>query len=406
MSLESVIDSIEKARDNIISDMVEMIRIPAIGPFNGGEGETARADHLMSYLKDFDVVERKDVADIHFPSVNRPNIIAKKFGKEKGTVWIVSHMDTVLPGDLSKWDSPPFEPKVDGDRIFGLGAEDNGQAVIASIYGAKFIENGSLSKKSIGLAIVSDEETTSLMGISHLIDEGCFSEDDVIIVPDWGVPGGTMIEVAEKHLLWFKVCVNGKQIHGSIPDKGLNSFRISADLICKLSDRLKEKFGNSNPIFRPSVSTFEPTKSYSDPVSVNIIPGYFEFYMDCRILPEYDPEIVFDYVKRIVSEYSEETEAEIGVVLEQMTFSGKPSSTDSEAFKAFRESVEAVVDGKVETVGVGGGTCANFFRLKGMDAYVWQTGGGTLHQPNEHVFVSNIISDAKVYANLFYRLCV
>ena len=271
---------------------------------------------------------------------------------------------------------------------------------------AKFIENGSLSKKSIGLAIVSDEETTSLMGISHLIDEGCFSEDDVIIVPDWGVPGGTMIEVAEKHLLWFKVCVTGKQIHGSIPDKGLNSFRISADLICKLSDRLKEKFGNSNPIFRPSVSTFEPTKSYSDPVSVNIIPGYFEFYMDCRILPEYDPEIVFDYVKRIVSEYSEETEAEIEVVLEQMTFSGKPSSTDSEAFKAFRESVEAVVDGKVETVGVGGGTCANFFRLKGMDAYVWQTGGGTLHQPNEHVFVSNIISDAKVYANLFYRLCV
>lgn len=406
MSLESIIDSIENSRKDIISDMVEMIKIPAIGPFNGGSGETERADHIMSYLTGFDSVERKDIMDLHFPNVNRPNILAKKNGKEKGTVWIVSHMDTVLPGDLSKWDSPPYEPRVDGDRIYGLGAEDNGQAVIASIYGSKFFESGSLSKKSIGLAIVADEETTSLMGIHHLIDQGCFSEDDVIIVPDWGVPGGTMVEVAEKHLLWFKVCITGKQIHGSIPDKGINSFKISSELICELTSKLKEKFGNENPIFRPSVSTFEPTKSYSDPVSVNIIPGYFEFYMDCRILPEYDPNEVFDYVKEVVSSYSEHSDAEIKVVLEQMTFSGKPSSTESDAFIAFRESIESVIDGKVETVGVGGGTCANFFRLKGMDAYVWQTGGGTLHQPNEHVFVSNIISDAKVYANLFYRLCV
>ena len=41
-----------------------------------------------------------------------------------------------------------------------------------------------------------------------------------------------------------------------------------------------------------------------------------------------------------------------------------------------------------------------------MNAYVWECGGGTLHQPNEHVLISNMITDAKVYANLFYRLCV
>ena len=54
----------------------------------------------------------------------------------------------------------------------------------------------------------------------------------------------------------------------------------------------------------------------------------------------------------------------------------------------------------------GGATCANFFRLAGHDAYVWETGGGTLHGPNEYVEIQNIINDAKVFATMFWKLCV
>ena len=128
MQLDSIISSIEASRQGMIDDMVEMIRIPAIGPFNGGKGEGERADQVMKYLAGFDSVERVDVPDDCDPTVMRPNILARKNGRGKGTVWIVSHLDTVLPGDLSQWDSPPFEPRVDGDRIYGLGTEDNGTA--------------------------------------------------------------------------------------------------------------------------------------------------------------------------------------------------------------------------------------------------------------------------------------
>ena len=208
MQLEKVLDRIEGSRDDIIRDMCEMIRVPSIGPFNGGEGECKRADVIETFLKGhFDSVERFDREDDHFPGVIRPNIVARKNGKRKGTVWIVSHMDTVLPGDLSKWDSPPYEPRIDGDRIYGLGTEDNGQSVIASIYGAKYIESGTLEGKSLALAIVADEETKSIMGIGHLIECGLFGEDDFILVPDWGTPNGCMVDVAEKHLLWFKASI-------------------------------------------------------------------------------------------------------------------------------------------------------------------------------------------------------
>lgn len=405
MDLQAVLNKIESSENDIVRTMSEMIRIPAIGPMNGGPGETERADRIMEFLTGFDTVERVDVEDLNHPGVMRPNILARKNGKGKGTVWIVSHMDTVLPGDPEEWETPPYEPTLKGRRIYGLGTEDNGQAVIASLFGSRFVELGKDSRMSIGLAIVADEETTSLMGIDTLINRGKFTEDDLIIVPDWGVPGGTMIEVAEKHLVWLKVSVEGKQTHGSTPNNGLNAFRVSTKLLAELMDRLEERYSMKDAVFRPDVSTFEPTKSPGTVGNVNTIPGYDEFYMDIRLLPSYDPDEMIEFAKTVAKKY-ESTGAKITVEVEQRTYAGKPSRTDTEEYKAFRGSVMSVIGKEPETVGVGGGTCANFFRLAGLDAYVWQTGGGSLHQPNEYCDLDNLISDAKVYATLFYRLCV
>lgn len=405
MELAEILKNIENSEQDMTEDMSTMIRIPAIGPLNGGKGEGERADKIMQFLNGFDSIERVDVADHHDPTVKRPNILAKKNGKDKGTVWIVSHMDTVLPGDLDEWKTPPYKPTVKDRKIYGLGTEDNGQAVISSIYGAKFVQLNANSRRSLGLAIVADEETTSLMGIEHLIKLGKFTEDDVFIVPDWGVPGGTMIEVAEKHLVWLKISIEGKQTHGSTPNKGINAYRVSTKLLADLLDRLEYRYSECNEMFRPSYSTFEPTKSPATVGNVNTIPGYHEFYLDIRLLPSYDPDEMIEYVRSVAKEY-EKTGAKIDVNMEQRTYAGQPSRTDTEEFKVFRESVMSVIGKEPETVGVGGGTCANFFRLRGMDAYVWQTGGGSLHQPNEFCDLDNLISDAKVFATLFYRLCV
>lgn len=407
MKLDDVLHSIDGSRDDIVRDMCSMIRIPAIGPFNGGDGECKRADFIQSLLEGhFDSVERYDREDDQFPGVIRPNVVARKHGKEKGTVWIVSHMDTVLPGDLEKWDSPPYEPRVDGDRIFGLGTEDNGQSVIASLYGAKFFESGTLNGKSIALAFVADEETKSLMGIGHLLDLGLFTEDDFILVPDWGTPNGSMVDVAEKHLLWVKISVLGKQTHGSTPNRGVNAFRVSSFFLVDLLDRLKDRYPNTDDIFRPNVSTFEPTKSIATVGNINTIPGYAEVYLDCRILPEYDPMEIFGFMESVAKEHEERTGARIELFIDQCTISGKPSDDSTSDYKEFLQSVKDVLGQEPVSVGVGGGTCANFFRLEGLNAYVWQCGGGTLHQPNEHVLISNIINDAKVYATVFDRLCV
>ncbi|HSR57673.1 MAG TPA: M20/M25/M40 family metallo-hydrolase, partial [Candidatus Binataceae bacterium] len=57
------------------------------------------------------------------------NLVAFIEGRERTAAPIVlnTHLDTVPPGDPTLWtacDGNPFEARVDGDRIYGLGAAD------------------------------------------------------------------------------------------------------------------------------------------------------------------------------------------------------------------------------------------------------------------------------------------
>ena len=405
-SLEETLEIVESSYDDMVETMIGMISIPALAPVNGGDGESRKADYLQERLVGFDSVRRIDVPDDVDPSVIRSNILAVRNGREKGTVWVMAHMDVVPAGDPGLWDTPPYEPVYRDGRVYGRGTEDNGQSIISAMFSSRAVLDQELQGMSLGVAYVADEETTSMKGIRHLLDLGVFSKDDIIIVPDWGSPGGTLVEVAEKSVLWLRVSVEGKTCHGSSPQSGLNAYRVSTYLLADLLDRLPERFPARDGMFRPPESTFEPTKRPATVENVNTIPGHDEFCMDMRILPVYPVDEVLDFVRSVASEHAERTGAGISVEIVQCEPAGRKSSTDTVGFNALCDAVESVTGSCPEAVGVGGGTCANFFRVEGFDAYVWQCGGGTLHAPNEYVEMSNLMTDAKVFATLFYNLCV
>ncbi|MBO4356831.1 MAG: M20 family metallo-hydrolase [Candidatus Methanomethylophilaceae archaeon] len=405
-SLETILSDIESSKQEIIDTTIEMIRIPALAPMNNGDGEGKKADYLMTKTVGFDEVKRIDVPDTTDPSVKRSNIIAVKKGKKKGTVWLVAHMDVVPTGDPGLWENSPFDPIVKDGKLYGRGTEDDGQSVISSMFAAKQFLDQELNGMSIGVAWVADEETSSTCGIQYLLDQGIFTKDDVIIVPDYCTKDGSRIDVAEKHILWLKFCIEGKTTHASTPHLGVNAYKVSTLLLMDLIESFDNRFDDRNEMYYPRNSTFEPTKRIATVENVNTIPGYDEFCMDIRLNPEYDPELVLKMANEMAQLYSESTGAKITVEILQKAVAGKPSAIDSIGYKAFSDSIEEVMGKKPEPVGIAGGTCSNFFRLKGLDAYAWQTGDGSLHAPNEYLIVDNLINDTKVFATLFYKLCM
>lgn len=406
MQISELLEMIEASRDDMARDMIEMVGVPSISPETGGTGESARADLLMTKLQGFDSVERVDIPHRKDPSVIRSSILAKKNGKRKGTVWVIAHIDTVPAGDLSKWETDPFKGVRKGDRVYGRGTEDNGQSVISSLYAAKYIDKGTLEGMSIGIAWVADEEMASLEGSIPLIERGYFGPDDLVLVPDWGSPGGSMVEIGEKGLIWLRVDVKGKSVHASTPEKGINAFEAGAVAMRDVLADLRAAFPDTDDRFMPPGSTFVPTEAPATVANVNTIPGDWFFCIDCRVLPVHSVDEVLEVARKAAERASSETGATVTVSEIQRHVSGGSSPTDTPGYAALADAVESVTGKRPVAVGVGGGTVANFFRAKGRCAYVWQTGGGTLHGPNEYVELDNLICDAKVFATLFYRLCV
>ncbi|MEE9505563.1 MAG: M20/M25/M40 family metallo-hydrolase, partial [Thermoplasmata archaeon] len=119
----------------MVDSLVAMCRIPALDPSSGGDGELEKVEFLEGLLAELGMPsERMDAPDERVPSGIRPNLLVRLPGKEKKTIWIVSHTDVVPAGDLSGWNHDAFDPVVEGGKVIGRGVEDNGQSVIASLF--------------------------------------------------------------------------------------------------------------------------------------------------------------------------------------------------------------------------------------------------------------------------------
>jgi succinyl-diaminopimelate desuccinylase len=403
---KDIYEMIDGYRDEVIELQRNLTARVALGPLNGGNGEHEKMDFIHQLLRKMkpDMIQEIHAPDEKARDGYRPNLIARWEGKKKDSVvWILAHADIVPPGNLSLWDSDPYQIKVDGDRIIGRGVEDNQHGFVSAYLALKAIlDSHKRLQQSVGLIIVADEETGSRYGLSYILRHhgDIFSPEDLIIVPDAGNEDGTMIEIAEKSMLWLKFTINGRQCHASTPHKGKNSLVGAARLIVALAE-LKEKFAASNPLFSPPVSTFEPTKFLANVSNVNTIPGKETFYMDCRILPEHNVDEVIETAQQIVSSVAAELALHMELKSEHRHDAPLPTPATAPVVAALKKAVMNVTGREAKPMGIGGGTVAAFFREAGLPAAVWSTCPDTAHQPNEYCLISQIITDAKVFATIY-----
>jgi succinyl-diaminopimelate desuccinylase len=233
-----------------------------------------------------------------------------------------------------------------------------------------------------------------------LIKQGIFKKDDLIIVPDGGNEDGSFIEIAEKSILWFRIRTIGKQTHASRPHQGLNAHRIGMEYALALDKMLHEKYPFKDPYFDPPESTFEPTKKDKNVDAVNIVPGEDIAYVDCRILPRYDIEEIVNNIGKLAKEFEKKTGATIKIETVQKESAPKPTDTNAKIVTMLKNAVTTVRGIEPKIGGIGGGTCAAYFRKLDIPAIVWSTIDETAHQPNEYTKIENLISDTKTYAQL------
>lgn len=414
-TLNALLQKIDSYHNDAIELQKQMTAIPALSPENGGDGEKIKSDFLREW------VERElrpdEVQEFHAPDERvscgyRPNLVAKFNGRSNTkTIWIMSHVDVVPPGDLSKWSGDPWvvraEKTKDGrTKLIGRGVEDNQQGLASSVFAVKALRDSNIMPEhNVGIVLVADEETGSHFGIDYVLKQhrNLFGKHDLIIIPDAGDSTGKMIEVAEKSIVWLKFHTRGVQTHASVPEKGRNAHKAASFMVARL-DTLHRKFPRRNALFHPPVSTFEPTKREANVPNVNTIPGEDVLYFDCRVLPDYRVSEVLKTVRAITREIEKQFKVKITISPQQVNErAAPPTAADAPVVLAIAKAMRELRRVRTQAVGIGGGTVAAFFRRAGFPAAVWSTMEDTAHSPDEFALVEHLLNDAKVFAHVFMQ---
>lgn len=404
MDARELTNAVESQRDVLVEDFCSLLRVKAIGPESGGDGEHERAKHIVSLVKRLGLqdIEVLESSDPKVPSGRRPNIIIRVKGRSPKRLWVISHMDTVPEGDVSAWGTPPFEPTIKDGRIYGRGSEDNGQELMASLYGlATIVRSGIVPELDVGLVMVADEEHGNVHGIDFLLAKDIFKKGDLVVVPDHGSLDGSELEVVEKGIAWIEVEVTGKQTHASTPDKGVNALEASAKFMLAAVSKLREKYAARDVLFDPPRSTFEATRCESNGPNVNTVPGKQRFAFDFRVLPGYPLDEVMADLRAVADETAQSEGVQISLSFLQKAEAAPRTPLDSEVVKRLSAAIALTREVVPRPTGIGGGTCAAPFRRDGMDAVVWATVASVAHDANEYCIIDNLVGDAKVYALLF-----
>jgi succinyl-diaminopimelate desuccinylase len=261
-------------------------------------------------------------------------------------------------------------------------------------------ESGAKPHMNIGIVSVSDEESGSKYGVIPLLEKRVFKAEDMALVPDTGCSDGSEIEIAEKSILWLKITTRGKQVHGSLPHKGLNAHRVGMKLALELDELLHKKYSTTDSLFDPPPSTFEPTKHELNVENINTVPGVDVQYFDCRVLPRYPLTEVMEDIEMTKSRLEKETGAKIELTPVQFEENTAPTPMESEIVQRLKTALKQLRGLDARPVGIGGGTVGLYFRRKGIHTAVWSTLDDMAHQPNEYCKIDNMVNDAKVFLHV------
>ena len=276
-----------------------------------------------------------------------------------------SHLDTVPP--VEGWSSDPWTPRIERDRLVGLGANDAKASVVAML--EAFLTAPLASGGTLLFAATCDEETGG-EGLEKLAPRLDF---DAAIV---GEPNDFAVAVAQKGLVKLRLTARGRSGHAGRPGLAENAItRAARDVLAV--ERLD--FPVEDPyVGRPTaVVTVIAGGNRS-----NVVPERCEMTVDARTVAGFDNEAMVAAVRDAVS-------SEVEVLSKRFQpVRGDPRS------RIARAALEAVPGRKA----TGFPSVSDLAHLLGMPAIVF--GPGTpeqSHSANESIAVASVLAAPEVY---------
>ncbi|MGZ4303958.1 MAG: M20 family metallopeptidase [Solirubrobacteraceae bacterium] len=329
--------------------------------------DTSRAEELVAaagFVKGW--LESRDIEVLHHDHNGLPVLVAEVGPARKDLPCVVfhGHLD-VVPGRDEQ-----YEPRVDGDKLFGRGAYDMKGALAAMMCALKDVERQ--ERVRVRLVCVPDEESEELdeRATEGVVKRGLGGNFAIT-----GEPTDLHIGVEAKGVLAMSIEVHGRAAHSSTPWLGDNAVLKAIDVF-RAIETLPFSRESSEMFDRPSINLGRIMGGDA----LNKVPDECMMAVDIRYLPGQDPAEILAQIGSI---------PEIDVT---RTFIWPPVSVarSDPYVRALREAVARSIRGEAMSVGRDGASDAASFLGAGIPAVEFGPGGAGHHGPEEWVSLSSL----------------
>ena len=211
----------------------------------------------------------------------------KHFDETRQTILLNSHHDTVKPNKGYTLD--PFSPLENENKLFGLGSNDAGGALVSLIATFLHYYESENLKYNLIIAASAEEEISGKNGIEVLLPN--LGNIDCAIV---GEPTQMQMAVAERGLLVIDCVTEGKAGHAA-REEGVNAiYKAIKDIEWFKTYRFPKNSELLGPVKMSVTSIYSENKSH------NITPSQCSFVADVRVNELYTFEEVINTIKENV----------------------------------------------------------------------------------------------------------
>ena len=408
---ERILDEVDALRDEMVSFLAELLRIPTVNPPGDHYEDCARliGDRLdkQGFEVEYFAAEGRPE---HTAAHPRINVVGARPGEGKGpVVHINGHFDVVPAGE--GWTQDPFGGAVLDNRIYGRGSCDMKGGLAAGIFAFEALRRaGARLAGTVEVSGTVDEESGGFAGVAWLAENGRIAKgrtDHVIIPEPLNVD---RICIGHRGVYWFEIVTKGRIAHGCMPFLGVSAIDHMGAILEAIRTELQPEL-----LARTTAMPVVPEGARHSTLNVNALSGgqpadgiqspcvadRCHAVFDRRFLIEEG----FEATKEEIQELLERTAARVpGLSYEltdQMIVHPTQTPSGSPLVASLQRSISRIVGAEPELIASPGTyDQKHFARIAGVEDCV-AYGPGILdlaHQPDEYCDLDDLVNSTKVMA--------
>ena len=358
-------------RDRLVQSFLEIVKVNS-----QTKNERAMADYLKGKLSELGLSVTEDRAGDTIGG-NAGNVIGILEGKEDKTVLMFSsHMDRVTPGENIK-------PVVEGDVIKSSGdtilGSDDGAGLAGILEMLRVVKENNIEHGRIEVVFTIAEEG-GLNGAKGLAVEDLQAKM-AFILDSTGKAGIVINQAPAQDEIIAKIY--GQAAHAGVePEKGVNAIVVAAKAISKMDIGRLDKETTAN------IGIINGGKA------TNIVPDFVEVRAESRSLVEEKLVKVTESMAKAFIEAAGSENARVDLDVNRL-YPAYHIPEDHEQLKLVKKAGEAIKL-PITIQPTGGGSDANIFNGKGIDAVNLAVGNEEVHTVKEYLQIPDLIKTVEL----------